>query len=185
MSLRMSGVLEKIAAVYDTDRQVKMTLGGHRRVSGKAVYRRRYRSWHFALHMLQATPWRARHPRTFRVGLLREVWASIRWRWPNGAWLRSGTDVLLILPMLRVLRWHELAQLEETLYVYNDARPDGATLEQSASSRFLQLCAEAYVRRSLGWGLVNMPRLALGAARAGLDRLSRAPGKAACLSPFC
>jgi glycosyltransferase involved in cell wall biosynthesis len=170
--------LATIAAVYEADARVQLTLGGHRRASGKAIYRRRYQPWHFGLGLglglgvvARAAPWRARHPRTFRVGLLRRVWAEVRWRWPNGSWIRSGTDVLLILPMLATLRWHELVQLEEVLYVYNDVRPDGSTIESSAKGRWLQLCAEAYVRRSLAWGLVTLPRMALIATR---ERVSRA-----------
>jgi glycosyltransferase involved in cell wall biosynthesis len=153
--------LATIAAVYEADPRVRLTLGSHRRTSGKAIYRRRYKPWHFAPGMARAAPWRARPPRTFQVGLLRRVWGEICWRWPNGSWIRSGTDVLLILPMLAALRWHELVQLEEVLYVYNDVRPDGSTIESSAKGRWLQLCAEAYVRRSLAWGLVTLPRLAL------------------------
>jgi glycosyltransferase involved in cell wall biosynthesis len=166
-------VLETVAALYARGPQVKMTLGGHRRASGKAVYRRRYRAWHFALRVTQAVPWRGRHPRTFRVGLLRQVWPSISWRWPDGRWIRSGTDVLLILPMLRAMRWHELSQPEEILYVYNDVRPDGSTLESSLRSRALQLCTEAYVRRSMTWSLLILPRLALNAAHARLNRVLR------------
>jgi glycosyltransferase involved in cell wall biosynthesis len=166
-------VLNRISALYASDRRVKMTLGGHRRASGKAVYQRRYRHWHFALHMTQAVPWRGRNPRTFHVGLLRQVWPSIRWRWPDGDWIRTGTDVLLILPMLRAMRWNELSQPEEILYVYNDVRPDGTTLERSLRSRGLQLCSEAYVRRSVTWSLLALPRLALNAAHARLNRVLR------------
>lgn len=151
-------VLETVAAVYAADARVRMTLGGHRRTSGKPIYRRRYERWHFDLGLVRAAPWRARPPRSFRVGLLRQAWPSLPWRWPNGSWVRSGTDVLLVLPMLALLRWHELAQLEEVLYVYNDVRPDGTTIESSAQGRWRQLCAEAYVRRSLAWGLVTLPR---------------------------
>jgi glycosyltransferase involved in cell wall biosynthesis len=153
--------LSTIAAVYAADPRIELTLGGHRRASGKPIYRRRYEAWHFELHLARSAPWRGRHPRTFRVGRLRQVWPEIRWRWPNGNWIRSSTDVLLLLPMLASLRWHELAQLEEVLYVYNDVRPDGTTIESSARGRWLQLCAEAYVRRSLTWGFVTLPRLAL------------------------
>lgn len=165
--------LSTIAAVYEADPRVRLTLGGHRRASGKSIYRRRYQPWHFHLGMARAAPWRARHPRTFRVGLLRRVWGEIRWRWPNGSWIRSGTDVLLILPMLSTLRWHELVQLEEVLYVYNDLRPDGSTIESSAKGRWLQLCAEAYVRRSLAWGLVTLPRMVMIAAQKRLSQAMR------------
>jgi glycosyltransferase involved in cell wall biosynthesis len=166
-------VLDTVSALYASDPRLKMSLGGHRRASGKAVYRRRYRRWHFALHMTQAVPWRGRHPRTFRVGLLRQVWPSIRWRWPDGNWIRTGTDVLLILPMLRAMRWHELSQPEEILYVYNDVRPDGTTLESSLRSRGLQIWTEAYVRRSLTWSFLALPRLALSAAHGRVNRLFR------------
>ncbi len=169
--------LSTIAAVYEADPRVQLTLGGHRRASGKPTYRRRYEPWHFDLGMARAAPWRARHPRTFQVGLLRRVWEEIRWRWPNGSWIRSGTDVLLILPMLATLRWHELVQLEEVLYVYNDVRPDGTTIESSAKGRWLQLCAEAYVRRSLAWGLVTLPRMALIATQKRVYRAMRAGAK--------
>jgi glycosyltransferase involved in cell wall biosynthesis len=163
--------LSTIAAVYAADPRIELTLGGHRRSSGKSIYRRRYRAWHFELRLARAAPWRARHPRTFRVGRLRRVWSQIHWRWPNGSWIRSGTDVLLILPMLATLRWHELVQLEEVLYIYNDVRPDGSTIESSPKGRWMQLCAEAYVRRSLAWGLVTLPRLALIEARQRVSRL--------------
>jgi glycosyltransferase involved in cell wall biosynthesis len=163
--------LSTIAAVYAADPRIELTLGGHRRSSGKSIYRRRYRAWHFGLRLARAAPWRARPPRTFRIGRLRQVWPQIRWRWPNGSWIRSGTDVLLILPMLATLRWHELVQLEEVLYVYNDVRPDGSTIESSLQGRWMQLCAEAYVRRSLAWGVVTLPRLALIAARQRVVRL--------------
>lgn len=169
-------VLATLAAVYENDGRVAMTLGGHRRASGKPIYRRRYRRFHLSLGLVRAAPWRARQPRSFRVGLLRSVWSELRWRWPNGAWLRSGTDVLLILPMLDRLRWSELVQLEEVLYVYNDVRPDGSTIESSAKGRWLQLCAEAYVRRSLGWMLVTLPRVVLIAAKQQL--LARSSGLA-------
>jgi hypothetical protein len=166
--------LATVAAVYAADPRVRLTLGGHRRASGKPIYRRRYERWHFDLRLVRAAPWRARHPRTFRVGLLRQAWPTLPWRWPNGSWLRSGTDVLLMLPMLALLQWHELVQLEEVLYVYNDVRPDGATIESSARGRWRQLCAEAYVRRSLAWGLVTLPRRMLVAARGRLLRRTRA-----------
>jgi glycosyltransferase involved in cell wall biosynthesis len=166
--------LATIAAVYAADPRVRLTLGGHRRTSGRSVYRRRYERWHFALRLVRAAPWRARPPRTFRVGLLRQAWPGVRWRWPNGSWVRSGTDVLLVLPMLALLRWHELVQLEEVLYVYNDVRPDGTTIESSAQGRWRQLCAEAYVRRSLSWGLVTLPRRLLMAAGGRVARRSRA-----------
>jgi glycosyltransferase involved in cell wall biosynthesis len=156
--------LETVLAVYERDRAIRMTLGGQRRQSGKAVYRRRYQRWHFDYGLTRATPWRAANPRSFQVGLLRKAWPSIRWRWPNGAWIRSGTDVLLLLPMLGELRWQELAQLEDILYVYNDVRPDGSTIESSARGRLWQLCTEAYVRRSLAWSLMALPRLAASAA---------------------
>jgi glycosyltransferase involved in cell wall biosynthesis len=168
--------LSTIAAVYAADPRIELTLGGHRRSSGKAIYRRRYRAWHFELRLARAVPWRARHPRTFRVGRLRRVWPQIRWRWPNGSWIRSGTDVLLILPMLATLRWHELVQLEEILYVYNDVRPDGTSMERSRKGRWMQLCAEAYVRRSIAWGMVTLPRQALIAARQRVSRLVGAGG---------
>jgi glycosyltransferase involved in cell wall biosynthesis len=156
--------LSTIAAVYGADPRIELTLGGHRRASGKAIYRRRYQAWQFELGLARAVSWRARHPRTFRVGRLRQVWPQIHWRWPNGSWIRSGTDVLLILPMLATLRWHELVQLEEVLYVYNDVRPDGTTIESTLQGRWMQLCAEAYVRRSLAWGVVTLPRVMLIAA---------------------
>lgn len=165
--------LSTVAAVYEADPRVQLTLGGHRRASGRPVYRRRYQPFHFSLGMARAAPWRARHPRTFRVGLLRRVWEEVRWRWPNGSWIRSGTDVLLILPMLATVRWHELVQLEEVLYVYNDVRPDGTTIEGTARGRWLQLCAEAYVRRSLAWGLVTLPRMALIATQKRVQRAMR------------
>lgn len=169
--------LATIAAVYAADPRIELTLGGHRRTSGKAVYRRRYEAWHFDLHLARSAPWRARPPRTFRVGRLRRVWSEIRWRWPNGSWIRSGTDVLLLLPMLASLRWHELAQLEEVLYVYNDVRPDGTTIESSARGRWRQLCAEAYVRRSLTWSVVALPRLALNRARQRIAQWTRPKGE--------
>lgn len=153
--------LSTIAAVYAADPRIELTFGGHRRASGRSVYRRRYEPWHFELHLARSAPWRARPPRTFKVGRLRQIWSSIRWRWPNGSWIRSGTDVLLLMPMLASLRWHQLAQLEEVLYVYNDVRPDGTTIESTARGRWRQLCAEAYVRRSLAWGVLTLPRLAL------------------------
>jgi glycosyltransferase involved in cell wall biosynthesis len=162
--------LATIVAVYAADPRVQLTLGGHRRTSGKPVYRRRYERWHFDRHLVRAAPWRARPPRTFRVGLLRRAWPRIRWRWPNGSWLRSGTDVLLVLPMLALSSWHELVQLEEVLYVYNDVRPDGTTIEATAKGRWRQLCAEAYVRRSLAWGLVTLPKRLLMAARGRMGR---------------
>lgn len=165
--------LSTLAGVYADDPRVQLTLGGHRRTSGKPVYRRRYERWHFDLRVVRAAPWRARPPRTFRVGLLRRAWPFLPWRWPNGSWLRSGTDVLLVLPMLARIRWHELVQLEEVLYVYNDVRPDGTTIESSAKGRWRQLCAEAYVRRSLAWGLVTLPRRLFMAAGA---RVARRPG---------
>jgi glycosyltransferase involved in cell wall biosynthesis len=162
--------LATITAVYAADRRVQLSLGGHRRTSGKAVYRRRYERWHFDLGLVRAAPWRARPPRTFRVGLLRRAWPRISWRWPNGSWVRSGTDVLLVLPMLALLRWHELVQLEEVLYVYNDVRPDGTTIEATAKGRWRQLGAEAYVRRSLAWALVTLPKRLLMAASGQLAR---------------
>jgi glycosyltransferase involved in cell wall biosynthesis len=164
------GALATINAVYVADPGVQLTLGGHRRASGRAAYRRRYERWQFDLGLVRAAPWRGRHPRTFRVGLLRRAWPRIRWRWPNGSWVRSGTDVLLVLPMLALLHWHELVQLEEVLYVYNDVRPDGATIESSTKGRWRQLCAEAYVRRSLAWGLITLPRRLLMTARRGVLR---------------
>lgn len=168
--LAHSQALATVAAVYAADPRVRMTLGGHRRTSGKPIYRRRYERWHFDLRLVRAAPWRARPPRTFRVGLLRQAWPELRWRWPNGSWVRSGTDVLLVLPMLARLRWHELVQLEEILYLYNDARPDGTTIESTAKGRWRQLCAEAYVRRSVTWGLVALPRRVLMAAATRVAR---------------
>ena len=165
--------LATVTAVYAADPRVRMTLGGHRRTSGKPIYRRRYERWHFDLGMVRAAPWRARPPRTFRVGLLRQAWPLLHWRWPDGSWVRSGTDVLLVLPMLALLRWHELVQLEEVLYVYNDVRPDGTTIESSAKGRWRQLCAEAYVRRSLTWGLLTLPRRLLMAAGGHMVRRAR------------
>lgn len=163
--LAQDRALETIARVYTTQPQTQMTLGGHRRASGRPVYRRRYRPWHFRCHVTRAVSWRARHPRTFRVGLLRRAWPQIRMRWPSGAYIRSGTDVLLIVPMLARLRWAELVQLEEILYLYNDVRPDGTTIEASPRGRLRQLATEAYVRRSVAWGVVTLPRLTVSAAR--------------------
>jgi glycosyltransferase involved in cell wall biosynthesis len=162
--------LTTILAAYARNPQIRMTLGGHRRQSGKAVYRSRYQRWHFDYRLTRAAPWRARNPRTFQLGLLRQAWPQIRWRWPNGAWIRSGTDVLLLLPMLAELRWQELEQIEDILYIYNDVRPDGTTIESSARGRIWQLCSEAYVRRSVAWSLLALPRLAATAAH----RLARA-----------
>lgn len=166
-------VLETVLEAYARDPAVRMTLGGHRRTSGKPIYRRRYQRWQLDYGLVRMAPWRARHPRTFQVGLLREAWSSIRWRWPNGAWIRSGTDVLLMLPMLDKLHGHELVQLEDILYVYNDVRPDGSNIEASTSGRLWQLCAEAYVRRSVAWSLLALPRLALSAARRRLQGPAR------------
>ena len=167
-------VLERLHELYEADPRLGLTLGGHRRVSRRAVYRKRYRPWHLALRATRAVPWRARHPRTFRVGLLREVWPEIRWKWPNGNWLRSGTDIALVLPLLGAVRWSELAQLEEVLYVYHDVRPDGATLESSLKGRLWQLCTEAYVRRSLWWSAAALPRLGIAWAVGNLRRRARA-----------
>jgi glycosyltransferase involved in cell wall biosynthesis len=157
--------LATILSVYARDPAVRMTLGGHRRQSGKPVYRQRYERWQLEYGLIRSAPWRARNPRTFQVGLLRQAWQNIRWRWPNGAWIRSGTDVLLLLPMLGLLRWPELAQLEDILYIYNDVRPDGTTIESSPRGRLRQLGTEAYVRRSVAWSLLALPRLAVSAAR--------------------
>jgi glycosyltransferase involved in cell wall biosynthesis len=157
--------LATIAAIYAADPRIEMTLGGHRRASGKSTFRRRYRAWHLQLHLARAAAWRARPPHTFRVGRLRRVWPEIRWRWPNGSWIRSAADVLLVLPMLATLRWHELAQLEEVLYVESDLCPDGTAVERSLRACLVQLCAEGYVRRSLTWFAVVLPRLLLSATR--------------------
>jgi glycosyltransferase involved in cell wall biosynthesis len=170
--------LSTIAAIYAADPRIEMTFGGHRRASGKSLFRRRYRAWQLELRLASAAPWRARPPHTFRVGRLRRVWPQIRWRWPDGSWMRSGADVLLILPMLATLRWHELAQLEEVLYVENDMRPDGASLVRSLRACGLQLCAEGYIRRSLIWVSIVLPRVLMRATRRQVSsfvRLSHAP----------
>jgi glycosyltransferase involved in cell wall biosynthesis len=167
--------LETILSAYARAPAVRMTLGGHRRQSGQPVYRRRYQRWQLDYGLTASAPWRARHPRTFQVGLLRQAWPSIRWCWPNGAWIRSGTDVLLLLPMLGLLRWPELAQLEDILYIYNDVRPDGTTIEGSPRGRLRQLGTEAFVRRSVAWSLLVLPRLAVSAAHRRLRARAGTP----------
>ncbi len=164
-------VLTKIVAVYQQSPEVQLTLGGCRRASGLPIYSARYEPWHFRLGQVRAVSWRARHPRTFRVGLLRRVWPRLRLRWPNGSWIRAGTDQALLLPMLEMIEWHQLRQLEEELYIYNDIRPDGATMEASLGGRLRQLAGEAYVRRSLPWSVAALPLLALTTAKRRLRKL--------------
>lgn len=164
-ALEHDRVLERIRAVYESDGRVRMTLGGFRRASGRPGSRRRYHAWQFRLGMMRSAPWCARHPRTFQVGLLREAWSDIVWTSPDGQWLRRATDVTLVLPMLRRLKWEELRQLEDTLYVYRDVRPDGRTMGASVRGRVGQLVAEAYVRKSALWFAVLVPRSVLIVAR--------------------
>lgn len=164
-----------IADVYAREPSVQMTLGGMRRASGRPVYRGRYAAWHFAGHRVRATPWRARHPRSFRLALLEKAWPKLRLVWPNGHWVRSATDQALVLPLLDELSWEQLRQLEEVLYVYNDVRPDGATLEATLRGRARQLLAEAYVRRSARWTAAALPTLAWVTAKRRWRRLRGEP----------
>ncbi len=162
--------LEVIGQVYEREPEVQMTLGSHRRSSGRPPPAKRYERWHFDWRLTDAVSWRAHHPRSFRVGLLRRQWNTIRWRWPSGGFIRTGTDAALLLPLLRALEWHQLRQLSEVLYVYHDVRPDGKTLARSPKTRALQLAAEAYVRRSAWWLLAAPPRMALYSVTRRLKR---------------
>lgn len=164
-------VLSTITDVYTHEPRTQMTLGGMRRASGRPVYAGRYVRSHLLRHQVRATPWRARHPRSFRLALLEKAWPKLRLVWPSGGWLRSATDQALLLPLLDELAWEELCQLEDVLYVYNDVRPDGATMEASMAGRARQLLAEAYVRRSVRWTAAALPSLALSTAKRRWRRL--------------
>ncbi len=163
--------LSTIVDVYRRLPGVQLTLGGHRRASGQPIYESRYRESHFRRRLLTVVSWRARHPRSFRLGLLRRAWPHLRLRWPNGEWIRSATDQALLMPMLERIDWEQLHQLEEVLYLYNDVRPDGATMERSLRGRLRQLVGEAYVRRSVRWSAAALPLLAMTTAKRQIKKL--------------
>jgi hypothetical protein len=54
-------------------------------------------------------------------------------------------------------------------------RPDGTTIEGSPRGRLRQLGTEAYVRRSVAWSLLVLPRLAMSAAHRRLRGRASAP----------
>ena len=140
--------LASLRNAYLTRPNCKMTFGSMRIVPPIPFERAPYADWMIRFRLARWTTWRAEHPRTFRVDLLRQCWPRLSFTYRDGRWLRGATDMALVLPLLDHCRPGEVQRLDAPLYEYHAGLSAGRVSPEQAEG-------ERFVRGAVGTALVR------------------------------